>query len=198
MASERPTMPVKLDGSATAAPAETTAPAPSAVEDLTFDELVARQAPRVAACARRLLGWQTEVDDVVQEVFVRVLDGLPRFRGAAQLSTWIFRITVNECRRVRRRRLLQLRFWGRLAWQEPRRASPVSSAVDDTGERVRAAVRALPRAYREVVVLRYLEELPVAEVASILGIRANAVDVRLHRARAELRRTLGGAWGDPS
>jgi RNA polymerase sigma-70 factor (ECF subfamily) len=57
-------------------------------------------------------------------------------------------------------------------------------------ERVRAAVRALPARYREVVVLRYLEELPIAEIGQLLDLKPNTVEVRLTRARAALRTAL--------
>lgn len=157
-----------------------------------FTRIVAEQQDRVAALARRLLGWSDDVEDVVQDVFVAVLRNLPKFRGDCQLSTWLYRITVNQCRRQRHRRILRLRVWGSRREGRPAEDhSADSSALKrEAFERVRAIVRALPARYREVVVLRYMEDLPIAEVAEILGLSRNAVDVRLSRARQRLKEEL--------
>ncbi len=157
--------------------------------------IVARHQDRVAALARRLLGWNDDIEDVVQDVFMTAMQNLASFRGESQLSTWLFRITVNHCRRQRRNRLLRLRLWrGRRDSQRPKPAPSAAgpSLRRETCARVRSAVRALPRRYREVVVLRYLEELPIAEVGEILGLSGNAVGVRLTRARRKLETALAG------
>lgn len=158
-------------------------------DQAAFAALVAEHGPRVAGLARRLLGWPPEVEDVVQEVFLSAWAGLATFRGECAISTWLFRITVNACRRARRRRFLRLRF----GWRRAPVAGPaeVALAQRETGARVREAVRALPARYREVVVLRYLEDLSAAEIGDVLGLERNAVDVRLSRARQRLRQVLG-------
>ncbi len=159
-------------------------------DPVAFVALVAQHGPHVAGLARRLLGWPPEVDDVVQDVFLSAWRGLPEFRGQCAVSTWLFRITVNACRRQRRRRFLRLLPWhGRRNVAEPAEAAAQQS---ETGARVRAAVRALPPRYREVVVLHYLENLSRAEIGEILGLKPNAVDVRLNRARRRLRERLSG------
>ena len=157
-----------------------------------FARIVAEQQDRVAALANRLLGWPDDVEDVVQDVFVAVLRNLPKFRGDCHPATWLHRITVNQCRRQRRKRILRLRAWhsrceGRLA--EGHRADG-SVLKREAFARVRAVVRALPGRYREVVVLRYMEELPITDVAESLGLSRNAVDVRLNRARKRLKEEL--------
>ena len=160
---------------------------------LSFEQLVAEHQQRVAGLCYRLLGWQGEVEDVVQEVFLAVCEGLPHYRGESQVSTWITRIAINTCRNHMRKRLPFLR-----------RLVPLGSTHDtaptgpaDRGllsqeqfERVRASVRRLPRKYREVIVLRYLEELPISEIAAVLELSRNAVEVRLNRARKLLREHL--------
>lgn len=171
--------------------------------------LVAEHQSRVAGLAARLLGWRGDVDDAVQDVFVAVLEGLPRFRGASRLSTWLFRLTVSVCRRRQRRRLAWLRWWRRRG--SPDAAAETRSAVSEMGgpagemddaaaatvaaerqARVRAAVGRLPQVYREVIVLRYLEELDPAEIGEVLGLKRSALDVRLSRAREKLRSELAG------
>ena len=67
-----------------------------------FERIVAEHHPRVAGLAYRLLGWADEVDDVVQDVFLKALRNLTGFEGRSRLSTWLTRITVNTCRTHRR------------------------------------------------------------------------------------------------
>ena len=158
-----------------------------------FAQLVAQYQDRVAGLAFRLLGWGHDTEDVVQDVFVAVLQNLPSFRGQSRLATWIYRITVNQCRRYRRKRLLRLNFWRRAE----RPASDVALAAAgpattvETRQQVRTAVAAPAQPHREVVVLRYLEGLDIPEIAEILGLSRNAVEVRLSRAREQLRSVLG-------
>ncbi len=163
-------------------------------DDSAFEEIVEQHAAEVAALANRLLGWPGDVDDVVQDVFVAAFVGLKKFRGESSLRTWLFTITVNQCRRYRFRRLRHLRLVTRE--DAAPRASPDRSgdrqAMDqETFARVRHAVQRLPRKYREVVVLRYLQGLETGEICALLGITANALQVRLNRARKRLREQLG-------
>lgn len=164
-------------------------------DQAAFDRIVHLHQGRVAALARRLLGWPDDVDDVVQEVFVAALGGLKRFRGEAALATWLAAITVNACRKHRRRRLLWLRFLGGAATQS--RATSTESpepaaARNERSDRVRHAVRRLPAKYREVVVLYYLEQMPVADLCRVLGISRSAAEARLYRARVRLKDSLAG------
>lgn len=159
----------------------------------TRAQMLASHQPRIAALARRLLGWQDELDDVVQEVFVTALQALPRFRGDCELGTWLYRITVHQCRRYQRRRVWQRRLRLGFLDHAARPAVPTSDAASLSHERhaaVREAVARLPMRDREVVVLRHLEGLAIAEIAQIVGCRQNAVEVRLSRARARLSEVL--------
>src|SRR5687767_15254679 len=91
-------------------------------EQPTFEQVVEQHQANVARLARRLLGWtgaNNDVDDVVQDVFLAVLKGLPRFRGHSTLSTWITRITINACRSHRRRRIVRLAFLDRFIRHAP-------------------------------------------------------------------------------
>ncbi len=159
-----------------------------------FERIVSEHQARVVGLAYRLLGWTGEVDDAVQDVFLAVFNQLDRFENRARFSTWLSAITVNACRTQRRKRLVRLKLTPRAADRD-RVASPTApdrSALDaESCERVRAAVRALPPRYREVVVLRYLEEMPIDEIGAVLGLKRNAVEVRLHRARRRLKDLLG-------
>ena len=75
--------------------------------------------------------------------------------------------------------------------------SPEAASADgEVFDRVRRAVQALPSRYREVVVMRYLEQMPSSEILAVLGISRSAMDARLHRARKRLKEVLGDLAGD--
>jgi RNA polymerase sigma-70 factor (ECF subfamily) len=164
-------------------------------------DLIARHQGRVARLAQRLMGYPTDVDDLVQEVFVRAWEKLPGFRGAdvpgaqgqASLSVWLATITVNLVR-SRQRRLRVQGKW-RAYWRgRPAEVAPAADSAlerDEILRRVRQAVAALPARDREVIVLRYLEQMPMGQIVKVTGLRLGALEVRLHRARAKLRQVLG-------
>ncbi len=176
-------------------------PPPIAVNDerhCTFEQVVERQQAHVTKLARRLLGWSSEkdeIDDVVQDVFLAVLKGLPSFRGQSSVSTWITRITINGCRAHRRKRRLRRALYDRWMRQAPTAQEPEPDHPADereaTNRRVREAVAGLSDRYREVVVLRYLQGMDVDEMAAVLGLTRGAIEVRLHRARRMLKGELG-------
>jgi RNA polymerase sigma factor (sigma-70 family) len=173
------------------------APSPAG-EPAAFDQFVAAHQQRIARLVFRLLGEPDEVPDVVQEVFLSVLQHLESFRGESKLSTWLTAIALNKCRSHRRRRLLRPRHLLRLAktlTAPSRQVQPVETA--EIHEELRRAVRRLSVKYREPIVLRYFEELPVGEIGQVLGISANNVEVRLTRARRQLREMLSIRLGEP-
>lgn len=155
-----------------------------------FESLVALYQPRVTRLAHRLLGWSGDVDDIVQEVFLAVLRHARKYRQDASLWTWLTTITLNACRsHFRRRELLRKLSSVFIPGKSPASAD-TAALEDETARQVRSAVAALPPRHREVVVLFYLEHRSVAEMSRLLGASANAIDVRLHRARAKLRQSL--------
>jgi RNA polymerase sigma factor (sigma-70 family) len=163
-------------------------------EDSAFDRIVEQHSAEIAALANRLLGWPGDVDDVVQEVFVAAWVGLKKFRGESSLRTWLFTITVNKCRSHRFRRLRRLRpvTIEDADSVESRDRSGDKAAMDqETFAKVRRAVQMLPQKYREVVALKYLQGLEANEICELLGITANAMQVRLNRARKRLKEQLG-------
>ena len=166
-------------------------------DSAAFDQIVGAHQRRIARLAFRLLGKPDEVQDVVQEVFLAVFENLERFRGESKLSTWLTTIALNKCRSHRRRSLLRLRSLFRIAktptvpFEQDR---PAESA--EIHEELRRAVRRLSARYREPIVLRYFEELPVPEIGKVLGISVNSVEVRLTRARQKLREMLSARLGE--
>jgi RNA polymerase sigma-70 factor (ECF subfamily) len=155
-----------------------------------FDSVVDLYAPFVRRrLARRLLGWQqADAEDVTQDVFVHVYLKARAFRGGSSLQTWLTRITINRCRTLQRRKWLKLdRLWRAI---RERAAACDALEQDETARCVRAAVQTLPLREREVVVMYYLEELTVCDIAAVLQMSQGAVNVRLHRARKRLQASL--------
>jgi RNA polymerase sigma-70 factor (ECF subfamily) len=154
-----------------------------------FEEVVAVYQARVARLAQRLLGWNGDADDVVQDVFLDALTAARRFRGEAALWTWLSTITVNRCRRRARRAVVSRRFrqWLKARPNETSEPAADAQAIGDERCRcVRRAVSDLPMREREAVVLFYLEGRSIDESSEILRTSPNAIAVRLHRARERL------------
>ena len=175
-------------------------------EAAACEELVRTQSGRLLSVARRILRNEEDARDVVQEGFMSAFRALPDFNGQSRLSTWLHRIIVNAA-------LMKIRTRGRRPEESiedllPRflddghHAEPTSdwSAANElieqreTRERVRAAIDRLPEAYRTVLMLRDIEEMDTAETARMLGVTANTVKIRLHRARQALARLLEPAF----
>lgn len=160
-----------------------------------FDDLINHHAPRVARMIHRLGVPTCDVPDLTQETFVDVLNGLPNFRGESNFRTWLTRITIHRVRKHQRSRWVR-RFWVGTSTVEADQAT--DRAVDSESlllERERAAllrkaVAQLSEKYREVIVLRYFEEIDVEEIATMLSVTRGTVDMRLSRARDLLRRHL--------
>jgi RNA polymerase sigma-70 factor (ECF subfamily) len=145
---------------------------------------------RVYRLVLRLGVPERDAADVCQEVFLRVHRGLERFRGEAQLATWVYRIALNEARRWGRLRGIRQALLA-LYLREPRGAAdgPDSALERAEGWRELAGVldRLKPR-LRETFVLFEVEELSLDEVSAVLGVGAETVKSRIKRARAEFER----------
>ncbi|HET7339852.1 MAG TPA: sigma-70 family RNA polymerase sigma factor [Methylomirabilota bacterium] len=152
---------------------------------------------RLRRLGELLLGDRHEAEEVVQDVFMKAWVGANGAAAPDDWAAWLTRVTINACR-DRRRAGWWLRFRRAsepveslpLRVQEP---SPADLALsEETQRRVWRAFRTLPARQREVVVLRYVEELPTAAVAATLGVSEGSVKRHLFRAIRRLRAALGG------
>lgn len=171
--------------------------AESAMET-AFETFVAGQHERVRRLAGRLLGWRGDAEDVVQDVFLTVFERRTRLAEIRDRERWLTTLTLNACRRRHRRNALWQSCIGWLGRRiEECSVHPAGLESDERSERTRRAVASLPQSYREVIVLRYLEELEISEIAALAGVSVDAVAARLSRGRAMLRAALpefaGGA-----
>jgi RNA polymerase sigma-70 factor, ECF subfamily len=159
-----------------------------------FEELVRATYVDTYTLAFRLTGDEEDARDVVQETYLRAYRGLKRFRGDAQFSTWLYRITAN-CASTHLGRRAKHRH-DELADDAPLaddrlEIDPAHRAENEALRlRLRAAIDRLPPRLRAVVVLRDVYDLPHEAIADELGITETATKVRLHRARRRLRDDL--------
>lgn len=176
-------------------------------DDRAYEELVRTHAPKLLSTVRRLLESEEDAREAVQEAFSSAFRAIPRFEGNARLSTWLHRIAVNaalmKLRRQRRKPEVPIDELLPTFHGDGHRATREfewdgSPALDlerrEEQERVRAAIDRLPPTYRNVLLLRDIEELTTEEAAAALGVSENAVKIRLHRARQALRELLAAHY----
>lgn len=169
-------------------------------DEAAFEELVRTHSGRLLAVARRFLGNNEDAQDAVQDAFIRAFKAIHSFEARAQLHTWLHRILVNTALmklRERRRRptesideLLPTFAADGHQTVESRDWSDALLERKEAAALVREAIAMLPDQYREVLLLRDIEDRDTAEAAEILGTSSNVVKVRLHRARQALRTLL--------
>ena len=178
-------------------------------DEAAFAEVVRAHHASLCRLARAFVGSGAVAEEVVQDTWLAVVRGVQRFEGRSSLKTWLFRIVANRARTTatRERRTESTddpdaaRFDGSGVWSSP--PVPWSEQVDDrvAAEQVavlaRELLESLPESQRHVVLLRDVEGLSAAEVASILDVSDGNQRVLLHRGRARLRAGLEARLGRP-
>jgi RNA polymerase sigma-70 factor, ECF subfamily len=149
-----------------------------------------------------LLKNETDVEDAAQETVIKVYQNLDKFRGDAQFRTWVLSIARNEG--LGRLRKIGSRREDSLDAETDESSGDYTPAIltswreipaealeqKELGAILRKAIEGLPEIYRNIVLLRDIEEMDIRQTAAVLGISEAAVKVRLHRARALLQRHL--------
>jgi RNA polymerase sigma-70 factor (ECF subfamily) len=160
-----------------------------------FDELVRRTYVDTYTLAMRLTAHEEDARDVVQEAYLRAWKGLKSFRGDAQFTTWLYRITANAAyTTVKRRRRHRVDALDAMVEEpvesridaQPEESAEQSALLDNLSR----AVEQLPPKLRVLVVLKDVYGLSHDEIAEELGISVAAAKVRLHRGRKRLRDLL--------
>jgi RNA polymerase sigma-70 factor, ECF subfamily len=167
-----------------------------------FHDLIRPYERKIYLTALALLGSEAEAEDAAQETMIKAFRNLRSFRSESRFSTWLVSIALNEARsRLRKSKRTQIESLDADADNHEGDFTPAmltdwreipSEALERSELRatLQAAVAELPPIYREVFTLRDLEELNVEETARALGVTANVVKVRLHRARMLLQKRL--------
>lgn len=152
----------------------------------------------------KLLGSAEQAECVLQETFLKVLQALPQFEERSQLSTWIYRIAINQAlMRLRNRKRQQVSF-NDISNEDGTDYSEFVRSLDATPldnllnqelkDKMERAIEKLPENYKTVFVMKDIEGLPLKEIADILDLSLPAVKSNLHRARVFLRNQLADMW----
>lgn len=165
-----------------------------------FHRLIQPYERSVYSMALSMLQNEADAEDAAQEAFLKAFRNLEKFRGEAKFSTWLISITLNEARsRLRQKKtaktdsLDELNEGGHMSPALLRDWREIPSAALERQEvrlLLQDAITDLPHIYREVFVLRDMEDLSVNQSAAALGISVAATKVRLHRARLMLQKKL--------
>jgi RNA polymerase sigma-70 factor (ECF subfamily) len=176
-------------------------------EAAAFETLIADHSGEIYGLLYRLTENSEEARDLTQETFLRAFQNIDRFRGEADLKTWIYRIAINQARN-------RWRWWRRrrrdatisLDATQGRSTQTLSETLPESTDNpeqqalarerevaLRGALRKLSRAYRETVVLRDIEGFSYEDIATTLNINVGTVKSRLARGRQELRKRLEGS-----
>src|SRR5215469_457640 len=161
-----------------------------------FEELVRRHQQRVFALVNGILRQREDVEDVVQQVFLKVFVSIKRFDLRSAFSTWLYKITVNECwDYLRKKKVRPLVYEADLSEEQVSRLDgivsadrPVSGASEqaEVKEMLEWMLDKLPEHDRQLLILKEMEGFSVQELAEIIGLNVNTVKVRLFRARSRL------------
>ena len=155
-------------------------------DDSAFAELVDRYKNLVYAMIYRMMSDRTQVEDLAQDVFLKVHRGLPYFRGEARLSTWIYRIVANVCVQARS---------GRRPMSSSSDVSEPASADGafadlELRDRIEKAMAKLPENYRFLIAAHYLKGIQYEALAEALNIPLGTVKTHLFRAKRQLRELM--------
>ena len=170
-----------------------------------FDALVAKYQRYVFNLAYQHLGEVDELDDVAQEIFLRVYKFIRKYRGNASLESWIYKIVLNYCRTHARRRTVFARLFVQSApaTGDDERSFEILDTIADltqdpagqieqrlVAQEIIGAVRSLPQIYRDILIMREVNELSYEEIADILEISIGTVKSRISRARDLVRQKV--------
>src|SRR6266571_7145430 len=165
-----------------------------------FEELIRRHQHRVFAVAGGILRRREDVEDIAQQVFVKAYFSLKRFDQRAAFSTWLYKITVNECwDMLRKKKVRPLVYEADLSEEQARQVlssaekgkeEPDISDRLEARQRVERLMEGLDERDRLMLILKEVEGFSIEEIAEVLNLNANTVKVRLFRAR---RRVVGQA-----
>jgi RNA polymerase sigma-70 factor (ECF subfamily) len=162
-------------------------------DDGAFSDLVDRYKDLVYGLIGRMMPGRLQIDDLAQDVFLRVHRGLPYFRGEARLSTWIFRIAQNVCSQARAHRPPEVQLeTGTDDHRRTHEPSVNDAAFADVElrDRLHKAIAQLPDHYQFLIAAHYLKGVQYEALAETLNVPLGTVKTHLYRAKRRLRELL--------
>lgn len=168
-----------------------------------LEDLIERHQALVAGTVARMLGSNSDVEDIAQQVFIRVWKSARRYVPRAKFTTWLLKITrnlvFNEMRRARRRAQIPLQSEPgaeEIPLKDETNPAPDASLLEDELRRaIEEAILQLPESQRMALILRRYEQLSYEQIAEVLDLSVPAVKSVLFRARTELRSRLSKYLG---
>ena len=168
-------------------------------DTVAFEKLIERHQSLVIGTVARMLGSNSDVEDIAQQVFIRVWKSASRYVPRAKFTTWLLKITrnlvFNELRRAKRRAHAPLQPEANveeMQLKDESNPSPDASLLElELQEAIEKAIGELPETQRMALVLRRYEEFSYEQIADVLNLSVPAVKSVLFRARTELRVRLG-------
>ena len=157
-----------------------------------FEQLVVAYRDQVFRLALRMCGSEADADEVAQEAFLSAWKALPNFRGESQFSTWLYQLTTHAAIDLMRREKPQIAAADitEVSAADPAPSPQQQAEQSEQREIVRDAILQLAPEQREVVVLRFMEELSYEEIGAVLKLPSGTVKSRLNRAKAQLKEIL--------
>ncbi|WP_243300496.1 RNA polymerase sigma factor SigW [Bacillus litorisediminis] len=165
-----------------------------------YGEIVEIYKDKVFQLCYRILGNRHEAEDIAQEAFIRAYVNIQKFNPSRKFSTWLYRIATNLCiDRIRKKKpdyyldaevpgTDGLTMYSQVAIDTKMPEEEMESL--ELQELIQNEILKLPEKYRSVIVLKYIEELPLQEISEILEIPLGTVKTRIHRGREALRKQL--------
>lgn len=157
-----------------------------------FEQLVVAYRDQVFRLALRMCGNEADADEVAQEAFLSAWKALPNFRGDSQFSTWLYQLTSHAAIDLMRREKRQIAAEDitEVSAPDPAPGPQQQAEQSETRQAVRDAMAQLSPEYRQIVVLRFLQELSYEEIGAVLKLPPGTVKSRLNRAKSQLKGIL--------
>jgi RNA polymerase sigma-70 factor, ECF subfamily len=166
-----------------------------------YEELIRRHQQRVFAVASGILRRHEDIEDIAQQVFIKAYFSLKRFDGRAAFSTWLYRITLNECwDLLRKKKVRPLLYESDLSEEQAQRVATAESSEGagpdirqrlETRQQVDRLLADLDERDKLMLILKEVEGFSIEEIAEVLELNANTVKVRLFRARQRVVKAAG-------
>ena len=157
-----------------------------------FEQLVETYRDQVFRLALRMCGNEADADEVAQEAFLSAWKALPNFRGDSRFSTWLYQLTSHAAIDLMRREKRQIAAEDitEVSAPDPGPSPQQQAERSETRQAVRDAMGQLSPEYRQIVVLRFLQELSYEEIGAVLKLPPGTVKSRLNRAKSQLKDIL--------
>ena len=157
-----------------------------------FEQLAVAYRDQVFRLALRMCGNEADADEVAQEAFLSAWKALPNFRGDSQFSTWLYQLTTHAAIDLMRREKRQIAAEDitEVSAPDPGPSPQQQAERSETRQAVRDAMGQLSPEYRQIVVLRFLQELSYEEIGAVLKLPSGTVKSRLNRAKSQLKDIL--------